>query len=257
MLIFDLESAGLPLEDIKRTAKPFSAPPAPGVFDPSAVKVGNLKDEAKIREKIDAARRDHEAAVASHATDCQRAEAAYWQGLVDKAPLSPVTGRVVAIGCWSAAKGSTLIIGEPPETFPEQEILATFWRLYRSMRQSQRKMVGLNIAGFDLPFLVRRSWILGVDVPTTVRNGRWWDQLFVDLRDEWLLGQRWGDCESSLDHIAKALGIGSKADAEGCDGATFGKLWLSGNAEDRAKARGYLVNDLELTRKAAERIGVV
>lgn len=257
MLIFDIETSSLPLDEIRRMIQPFNSPPPPGEFAPSSVKLGNLKDETKIREKVDAAKRDHAAAVANYESDCLDAETAYWQAAIDRAALSPTTGRLVAVGCWSATKQSTYIIGEPPEANTETKILADFWRLCGTMRSSNRKIVGCNVCGFDLPFLVRRSWILGVDVPSWVRNGRYWDRQFVDLRDEWLLGQRWGDCESSLDHMARALGVGAKADAAGCDGAAFGKMWLSGDAEQVKVARGYLVNDLEMTRKVAERLGVV
>lgn len=118
----------------------------------------------------------------------------------------------------------------------------------------------MNIGGFDLPFLVRRSWILDVPVPGTIRitHGRYWDETFVDLRDMWLLGQRWGDCESSLDHIAKTLAVGGKDQSEGaCTGATFARMWESGDADQRAIARAYLVNDLRLPQQIAAKMGIV
>lgn len=256
MLIFDIETGPLDLETIKKFAPAFQPPPHPGEFDPAAVKLGNLKDEARIKAKIDEARAAHQAAVAGYDVQVRHAEAEHVASALDRAPLSPVTGQVLAIGCWSATTKNTVVIGEQ-NGMTEEEILAKFWGLYRSMREQKRPMVGVNIFGFDLPFLVRRSWILGVEIPPTVRDGRYWDRLFVDLRDEWLLGQRWGDCESSLDHMARALGVGAKSDAAGCDGATFHKLWLSGDAAQRATARNYLINDLEMTRRVAERLGVV
>lgn len=256
MLIFDIESGPLDLETVLKFSPKFEPPAHPGEFDPTAVKLGNLKDEAKILAKVDEARTAHEAAVNGHEAAISTGKIDHEAKCLDRAPLSPTTGQVLAIGCWSATTGKTVIIGEQ-EGMAEAEILAKWWGLYDTMRSQQRKIVGVNIFGFDLPFLVRRSWILGVDVPATVRDGRYWSRLFVDLRDEWLLGQRWGDCESSLDHMARALGVGSKADAEGCDGAMFHKLWLSGDAAKRATARNYLVNDLELTRRVAERLGVV
>ena len=53
----------------------------------------------------------------------------------------------------------------------------------------------------------------------------------------------------SLDAIAKHLGIGAKTGS----GADFAKLWQS----DRAKAVEYLRNDIELTAKLAEVLGVL
>jgi predicted PolB exonuclease-like 3'-5' exonuclease len=231
MLIWDIETSAAPEERLRELYR------APTFEEFSSTCDKRWKDDTK-REKFEKAKVDG------------------WQSFKDKAALSAVTGQVVAVGCWSATTGKTVIVGEQ-EGMTEPEILAKFWGLYGSMRSQQRKMVGVNICGFDLPFLVRRSWILGVDIPATVRDGRYWDRLFLDLRDVWLCGQPWGQCESSLDHMARALGVGAKAEAAGCDGATFAKLWLSWDAELRAKARAYLVNDLEMTRKVAERLGVV
>lgn len=256
MLIFDIESGPLDLETVLKFSPQFEIPANPGEFYPTAVKLGNIKDETKIAAKIAEARAAHEAAVKNYDTAVNQGMLDHKAKCLDRAPLSPITGQVLAIGCWSATKNSTVIIGEQ-EGMGEAEIIGKFWGLFETMRSQQRRVVGVNIFGFDLPFLVRRSWILGVDVPATVRDGRYWNRAFLDLRDEWLLGQRWGDCESSLDHMARALGVGSKSDAENCDGASFWKKWLSGNPQSRVTARNYLVNDLELTRKVAERLGVV
>lgn len=256
MLIWDIETGPLDLETVKKFSPAFEPPAKPGEFDPGSVKLGNLKDPDKQRAKIDEAREMHRQQVDGYAVAVKHAEADHLAAALDRAPLSPVTGQILAIGCWSATTGNTVVIGEA-DGMTEPEILGKFWSLYRSMREQKRRMVGCNIFGFDLPFAVRRSWILGVDIPATVRDGRYWDRTFWDLRDEWLLGQRWGDCESSLDHMARALGVGAKADAEGCDGAGFHKLWNSGDKQQRAAALAYLRNDLEMTRKVAERLGVV
>lgn len=255
MLVWDIETGPLDVETVKKFASKFQPPPHPGEFDPASVKVGNLGPE-KAAAKIADAKQAHTAALASYSVTVKHAEADHLAAALEHAPLSPVTGQVLAIGCCSATTKNTVVIGEA-DGMTEPEILGKFWGLYRSMREQKRRMVGVNIFGFDLPFLARRSWILGVVIPKGVRDGRYWDRLFVDLRDEWLLGQRWGDCESSLDHMARALGVGAKADAEGCDGATFHKLWNAGDKQSRATALNYLRNDLEMTRKVAERLGVV
>lgn len=256
MLIFDLEAGPLDLETVQKFAPKFTPPPHPGEFDLNAVKFGNTKDADKRAAKVEEARQAHREAVAGYTVAVKHAEADHLAAALERAPLSPVTGRVLAIGCWSSSTGKTVVIGEQ-DGMEEPEILLKFWDLYRAKRSQKERMVGVNIFGFDLPFLARRSWILDVDIPGTVRDGRYWDRCFCDLRDEWLLGQRWGDCESSLDHMARALGVGAKADAEGCDGAIFHKLWLSGDAQQRATARAYLINDLEMTRRVAERLCVV
>lgn len=256
-LFWDIETARQQEEAIRRVTRPFERSAPPGEFDPAKVKLGNTKDQAKIDEKIAKAKADHAAAVAAYESDTAAAEADYWRKKLDEAALSAATGRVVAIGCLSAENRLTMIIGE--DAPDEAAMLSKFWSLYLKMRAKKRSMVGVNICLFDLPFLVRRSWILGVPVPNTVRDGRYWDRLFVDLRDAWLLGQRWGECESSLDHMAKTLGVGSKADglAGECSGKDFARMWESGDPQQRATARAYLVNDLELPQKIAACMGIV
>lgn len=254
MLIFDIETEGLDEATVLASAGEFQTPPHPGVFDASAVKTGNLKDQFKIDAKIAEARAAHESAVAAYERTVEQARQTWVAEALDKAPLSPVTGRVLAIGYHSAVKGTSIIHDGGPDR-DESTILAEFWNQYKRMRSSNRHMVGCNIFGFDLPFLIRRSWILAVEVPSTLRTDyRWWDKTFVDLRDVWLLGQKWGDCPSNLDHMARALGCGGKPDD--CDGASFAKLWR-GTLEEHQRARQYLLNDLAMTAGVAERLGVI
>lgn len=246
MLIFDIETG----PDDKRLMDHWSYPDFAelGDFDPSSVKTGNLKDAAKIAEKIEAARLAHEQAKSTAKSDYDAARAQSLQDHTDRAALSAATGRVLAIGYHSAETGKTLVHGEDQT---EAELLNGFWAQYSRMRKAGRRMVGFNSNGFDVPFLLRRSWMLGVDVPPSARNGRYLDQIFVDLREIWLCGQRWGDCESSLDHVAKCLGVGQKT--EGVTGADFARLW----AEDRPRAIEYLTQDVRLTYEVAVRLGVV
>ena len=70
-LIFDIETGPLPENEL------LAMMPA---FDPADVKSGNLKDPAKIAEKI------------------AEAEANHRRDFIGRAALDPLTGRVVAIG---------------------------------------------------------------------------------------------------------------------------------------------------------------
>jgi len=258
MLVFDIETGGLDDKELAAICPEFIPPPHPGTFDPASVKIGNLKDQSKIDAKIEEAKIAHAAAVENYDRDRIALAEQHFAAFRDKAALDATTGRVVAIGYQAADSGKVAISDGKGE---EATVLAEFWGKYQKCRQqpgSPRKMVGCNIFGFDLPFLIRRSWMNGVDVPSTVvSNRRYFDQLFVDLREVWLLGQRWGDCGSSLDTMARALGVGEKRDGvNGVKGADFARLWV-GTAEERALAVAYLKNDLELTAGVAKRLGVV
>jgi hypothetical protein len=259
MLIFDIETAGLDDVTLARICPEFIPPHHPGNFDPAAVAIGNLKDQSKIDDKIAKAREAHELAVSSYNANRLALAKQHFAAFKDKAALDATTGRVLAIGFQSGDDGPTSRGKFAIEDGKGDEaalLAAAFWAKYAKCRTTAggpRKLVGANILQFDLPFLIRRSWILGVDVPATVRNGRYFDQLFVDVREVWLCGQRWGECSSSsLDSMSRALGVGAKNG----NGADFAKLW-SGTADERNQAVEYLKNDLALTAAVAKRLGVV
>jgi hypothetical protein len=226
IVIFDVETG--PLADGELSAL---LPP----FDPAEVKTGNLKDPAKIAEKI-------AEAAANHRRD-----------FFERAALDPLTGRVVAIGLqvYQSVPGGDAFDGDATTVIlgaaDEAALLTSFWAAVRGDHGRLNPLIGFNICLFDLPFLMRRSWKHGVKVPFGIRRGRYWGDQVVDLRDAWQLGDR--QARGSLDSIAKHLGVGAKNG----DGKAFAELWRS----DRKQAEAYLRNDLELTARVAKALGVV
>lgn len=108
---------------------------------------------------------------------------------------------------------------------------------------------------FDLPFLARRAAIQGSPALMKFlrkhRRGRYLDaQKFVDLCDEWTMGDR-GEHSGGLKELAKSLGF----PAERCqgDGKTFYR-WFQENPEEAAQ---YLLNDVSMTTHVAEALGVL
>ena len=133
----------------------------------------------------------------------------------------------------------------------EVDLLARFWSQFQSCLTAGRKLVGFNCHGFDVPFIVQRSWILNVPVPSSVFTANGYiESTFVDLMKLWNCNSR--QAYSSLDVVCRACGIGAKPD--GVDGAMFHQLFAA--AETRGQAIEYLVNDLDMTWKLAERLGV-
>lgn len=241
MIVFDIETGPLPSDEIRANSKPFVADPSPGEFDPSTVKTGNTKDEAKIAAKIEDARQKHITAAAEHAKKTQEAEVAYWAGIVEKAALSPLTGRVLAIGYVDTDANKILLdIADD-----ESAMLMRFWNIYKSAKSSDKKIVGHNTKHFDLRFLLGRSWIVGIEVPDGIlQRDRYWDDTFVDTME------RWGS-PVKLDVLARAFGVGQKTD--GVDGSMFADLL----ATEPERAKEYLRNDVAITRAVAERMGVI
>ena len=215
-IVFDVETGPLAESELSALLPP---------FDPAEVKTGNLKDPAKIAEKI------------------AEAEANHRRDFIERAALDLLTGRVIAIGMLDLETDKFFIIGHDDEA----RTLTEFWEASQGEMGRLNSMLGFNIFNFDLPFLIRRSWKHRIAVPLGLRRGRYWSDQVVDLRDGWQLGDR--QAKGSLDSIAKHLGVGAKNG----DGKAFAELWQS----DRKKAEAYLRNDIDLTAKVADALGIV
>jgi len=161
------------------------------------------------------------------------------QALADAA-LSPLTGMVLAIGVLTDDETT---IFDAPEDF----LLQAFWTYFTAHRnRGLEQWVGFNSSGFDWPFLVKRSWIVGVKPARIFDDRGYLPDSLIDLRKVWCCGDR--QAHGSLDVLCRLMGLGSKTGS----GADFGKLYL--DMKTREQALEYLRNDLALTRKLGERI---
>jgi predicted PolB exonuclease-like 3'-5' exonuclease len=180
-------------------------------FEPDS----RLKDPVKIAESIEGKKKA-------------------WLG---DAALSPITGQVLVIGLLEGDQVKYLY-GE------EKSFLEQFWTIVRDAMFKSDCLVGFNCNTFDLPFLMKRSWALGVKPPIFLRSGRYWNQYIIDLREIWQLGDR--QAHGGLDQISKFFGMSGKAG----DGKDFAALWES----DQEKALAYLKQDLLLTKGLYDRM---
>ena len=209
MIIFDIETGPQPTEQIRERMPVFEAP-------------SNYKDPQKIEAVLMQKRLD-------------------W---IERAALDATIGEVLAIGVLDNKDGVDdirFLTGD------EREVISSFLLIVQSSGGSGIPLVGWNIFGFDLPFILRRAWILGIALPQWIRVGRSWDRCFVDAMDVWACGNK--EDRVSLDCAAGSLGVGRKSG----HGAQFAGLWR-GSDEERAHALAYLENDLRLTARVAERI---
>lgn len=248
-VIFDIETGPLPEAELWKVVAPFdpaSLKPFPA-FDESAVKTGNLKDAAKIAEKIEAARAQHAVDTAAHNAKNATAEADYIAGVKDKAALSALTGRVLAIGYYGTHDGEVEVDVLHPDNVTEAAVLIRFWAYFEASDEHTR-FIGHNIHGFDLPFLIQRSWLLGVEVPRGVIKGRFFSEKFVDTMAVWACGRQGSNGMAKLDDLAKAFGVGAKNGS----GAMFAELL----EKDRTAALEYLKNDIAITYEVAKRMRV-
>jgi predicted PolB exonuclease-like 3'-5' exonuclease len=166
------------------------------------------------------------------------------------AALSAITGRVLAIGYGRNDNGTRDVHLSIEDD--EAAMIRGFWRNYQGATKigdawetdGRTRWVGFNIFGFDLPFLIRRSWKLNVPIPEGLRIRGWWSDRWLDLMDLWQLGDRRGYV--SLDSVARHLGVGQKSG----NGADFAKTLK----EDPQAARVYLSNDIQLTMGVHDRL---
>lgn len=193
-------------------------------FDPSKIKLGNLKDQDKIKAKLLDAERDFEKDAALH----------------------PEKGEVLAVGILVNDK-EKLLVGN------EIEILQATWSELNMQLMAERPVVGWHISDFDLPFLVRRSWFHGLAIPAHIYryDGRWtWHSQVKDLMKMWACGI-YGSF-MSMDKAARFLEVGSKP--EGMHGGMFAELWNSGDIDRKDMAIDYLRNDLDMLKGIAGRM---
>lgn len=241
IIVFDIETKGN-REEALALAEPFPPFEPLPPFNPAMVKLGNIKDAAKIEAKIEAERMAYPQKVKEHQETYERECDEYVAKITSKAALSALTGQVVAIGIKTSDK-EMILEGD------EYKILDQFWELY--MSDSSNIFVGWNISGFDVPFMVRRSWKLGVSFPSWVYEGRYLDKHFVDLMAIFGCGEY--GYKIKLDTVAKYLGVPGKYTGD-CTGETFADKFLSGDKEARAQAEEYLKCDIRATWAIAEKI---
>lgn len=172
----------------------------------------NLKDPEKIKANIEEKRKE-------------------W---MDEAALKADRGQILVIGLLTTDRVQFL-------EGSEKAVLEAAWENLKKHSLSQDTIVGHNIVGFDLPFMVRRSWRSGVRVPEFVvqdlgqyRQPRW----VFDTMLAWTFNNKHE--RIGLDAFAKHLGVGAKNGK----GQNFAKLY----AEQPDKALEYLANDLRLCR---------
>jgi len=123
----------------------------------------------------------------------------------------------------------------------EAAMLRQWWALLNYYERTPR-LIGFNIKAFDLPFLIKRSWRHRIAPPYWLRQGRYWNDLVVDLREVWQLGD--SRAHGSLASICRHLGLGEKAGT----GADFSLLWNT----DRQAAIDYCLQDVRLTQAVAD-----
>lgn len=163
-----------------------------------------------------------------------------------KTALDGAFGRVCCIG--------VAIDDIEPGVFcggPESAMLADF-STYLSILDCDRYttlVVGHNVAGFDLRFLLQRYIVNRLPIPHLIKHAAsakpWESEKVFDTMCQWAgVGNR-----ISLDKLCMALGVPTSK--SGITGATVYDEWLKGNIEGIAD---YCKRDVDATREVFRRM---
>lgn len=149
------------------------------------------------------------------------------------APLEAIRGEVMAIGMIAPDGKLDLLHGQP-------EVVLLCSLRNRLTEWSDKTVVGHNLLGFDVPFLVRRMWKYGISPPKQWLDTAPWraSAWAYDTMQAWSMGNR--EHRISLDLLGWHLGVGRKRGT----GDKFAALYEA----DKEKALAYLENDLKLVR---------
>jgi hypothetical protein len=192
---------------------------------------GNLKDPEKIKADIEKRRAD---AVAEHA------------GKLGRAALDWNLSRIVALA-WSIDH-ETVIVKPCATEDEEKDALIAFWN-----DATGREFLGFSARGFDLPTLIQRSRLLGVNpsrLPSLARYGK---GSVIDLRDILTFDDARYEAlmPRSLKMFAKRFGLPVDDDVAGAD---VPQLIAEGEWD---AVIGHVTSDVRLTIALARRIGVL
>ncbi len=168
--------------------------------------------------------------------------------------LSPGTGRVIVIGMLNvtANKGGVFVEGRNkgwceggPDGFmrydgDERELLTEFWRMIGGPHAG--RIVTYNGRGFDGPFMMLRSAMLGVAPSRNLAGYRYAVTPHCDLA-EILTFQGAVRSQFSLDYWCRRFGITSPKE-EGLDGSRVQEVYEAGGLDEIV---AYCVRDVRAT----------
>lgn len=184
----------------------------------------NLTDPAKIKADIEKRTADRD----------------------DKVALDWNVGRVAALGWWTEEDGPHVYLGKDEHS--EATALMLFWRECR-----HRTIVGFNIKGFDLRYLIQRSRYLGVDYPV-LDLGKYTRKGIIDLFSELTFNDGTYDqgcMRRSLKAFCRRAGIQVPDDIDGKDVPALVQ------AGEWAAVEAHCRNDLVMTVALARWLKVV
>ena len=173
----------------------------------------------------------------------ENADAAVAEALA-KTSFDPATGHICTIG-YAIDNGDPVAL-HAATVDGEAAILEGFFAAIRPYHRYV--IVGHNVGGFDLRFILCRAVVLGITVPPALpRDPKPWDKGVFDTMTAWA-GARGS---IGMDRLCEALGLPGK---DGFDGSMVAAAWAAGE-HDRIAT--YCADDVAKTRAVHRRFVAV
>ena len=226
--VYDIET--IPAQSIPIGCKP--------EFDEAEVKVGSLKDLAKLAAKI------------------AEVESKFQNELDKKMATSPALCQVCLFVGYVYDTGTNSIVSSVISQYTDTDgndygIVYDAWEFIRRAYNGRRSIVTFNGKDFDFPVLFHRAMMLDILVDQTMYTAltpKWnCDKLHYDLM-KMLVGP-YPEKGRNLDFFLRLFRLGQKT--EGVDGSQVYELW---QAEEHDKILEYGKNDVLMTAKLFARI---
>ena len=146
------------------------------------------------------------------------------------AALDPDYGKIIAIAMTGDLDLEPIVIDY--HDYNEKQLLEQFWLYYE---ECNGYSCGYNIIGFDLPYIMRRSFDLGLKVPLLPSLAKYRLEPTIDLMG---ILYNWGAAKG-LKWVCKRYGIENPF--EGLDGSMVQDM-------DIETLRAYVANDVKLVQ---------
>jgi hypothetical protein len=165
--------------------------------------------------------------------------------IIEKAALKATRGKIIVIGIQLCIGKEGFEKWSNRDIFDEIDGLNTLWECFA--RPEFKTLITFNGFGFDLPYCIQRSMMLGIKVPANVRPlflSKYKDH-HVDLMQLWTCGV-YGEYVT-LKELCIAFGIIPPVG----DGADVPRLYAEGKMDDIV---AHCRDDLRATKELYERM---
>lgn len=155
--------------------------------------------------------------------------------------LDGTFGQILCIGL--IKETGEEVTGKQTLSGSEDQMLKKFWEVASGVQI----FIGHNIMDFDLPFIYKRSIILGVKPSREINFARYRNEPIFDTQKEW---DKWAFGHAhKLDTLARVLGIRSSKDK--MDGSEVYDFYKAGKLDDIYE---YCMKDVLVTRQVYKRL---